>query len=185
MPGVKGQRSGGHNAKTVAQHQLAGTMQKVRHAGIRNPTPSAGVPKSPKKLTGDAKDEWDRMLAELEDMGTLAKTDRAALYQYCQLFGETEAIAQTQQETAATIDLLEENLHGPAEERENLLGVVQEITKLRQLEARYTNQIRQGRMGLRTYLVEFGMTPASRGRVRLPSAPSDRDEWDDLDGTLQ
>lgn len=175
MPGVKG-RSGGRNAKTAAQHQRDGTFQRVRHEGIENPEPPTGDPVSPKTLEGDALEEWSRMLRRLTDSRTLSGVDDGALYQYCRLFAETEAIALTQAETAATIDLLEENLGGPKEERENLLGVAQEITKLRQLEARYTTQIRQGRMALRTYLVEFGLTPAARSRVRISGDSSKHEQ---------
>ena len=167
MAGVKG-RSGGQSAKTIDELKRSGTYREDRHGGVRNPEPTIGIPVSPKPLEGDAAEEWDRMIQRLADCKTLSPVDGAALYQYCRLFAETEAIAVTQLETASTIDLLEENLNGPKEERENLLEVAQEITKLRQLEARYTTQVRQGRMALRAYLVEFGLTPASRGRVKLP-----------------
>lgn len=174
MSGVKG-RSGGRNAKTKSDLVLHGSFRKDRHADRTNPEPTLGVPDPPKVLEGDALAEWTRMVGRLTECRTLAKVDDAALYQYCQLFAETEAIAVTQVETAATIDLLEENLTGPKEEREDLLAVAQEITKLRQLEARYTTQVRQGRMALRTYLVEFGMTPAARSRVKAePEAPKSK-----------
>lgn len=180
MAGVPG-RSGGRNAKPVKDHLLKGTFQKVRHGGVKNPEPPDGIPTPPKPLAGDTKDEWGRMLTRLTSSKTLSTVDDGALYQYCCLFAETEAIAVTQAETAATIDLLEENLCGPKEEREDLLQVAQEITKLRQLEARYTTQIRQGRMAIRAYLVEFGLTPASRGRVKIADKP-DADPFSEFDG---
>jgi len=116
------------------------------------------------------------MIRRLTDSKTLSTVDDGALYQYCQLFAETEAIAVTQLETASTIDLLEDNLSGPKEEREDLLQVAQEITKLKQLEARYITQVRQGRMALRGYLVEFGMTPAARSRVKVIPSAKDKDD---------
>ena len=179
MAGVKG-RSGGQNAKTVSQHKLQGTLQKVRHAGIRNPEPPAGEPVQPKKLDGDAKSEWGRMLERLRDCKTLSSVDGAALYQYCRMFAETEALVIRQEEIGASIDVLEESLgdfKGP-----ELIAAFQEMTKMRALESRYTSQIRQGRMGQRVFLVEFGLTPASRGRVKLPEQKPDADEWDALDG---
>lgn len=171
MAGTKG-RSGGRNARTVQEHQELGTYRHDRHDGIANPDPPKGLPTSPKPLEGDAKEEWDRMIARLTVSKTLSTVDDGVLYQYCRLFAETEAIAVTQLETASTIDLLEENLRG--EDRENLLEVCQEITKLKQLESRYTTQIRQGRMALRTYLVEFGMTPAARSRVKVLGADDEK-----------
>lgn len=179
MAGVSG-RSGGHNAKTVAQHLLEGTHQKVRHAGIKNPEPPAGEPVPPKKLTGDAKDEWKRMIERLRDCKILAAVDGAAIYQYCLLFAETEELATKQEEIGAALDVLEQSLgdfKGP-----ELIACFQEMTKMRALESRYTTQIRQGRMGLRVFLVEFGLTPASRGRVRLPEQKPEAESWDALDG---
>lgn len=184
MPGTA--NSGGRNKKSARAHRLQGTFQKVRHAGDQSPEAPNGVPSPPKTLEGEAKAEWERMVADMVSLGTASAVDGHALYQYCQLYAETEAIAVTQLETAATIDLLEENLHGPEEERENLLQVVQEISKLRQLEARYITQIRQGRMALRSYLVEFGMTPSARTRVKVPDKkPIDPFAQFDADGSVQ
>lgn len=171
MAGVKG-RSGGNNAKTVEQHHLEGTFNTTRHSGYVNPEPPPGLPTPPKVLTGDAEEEWDRMVRRLQTSKTVSVIDDGALYQYVRLFAETEAIAVTQLETAGSIQILEENiagLKGP-----DLVAVFQEISKLRQLEARYTNQIRQGRMAQRVFLVEFGMTPASRGRVRLTDTKDEK-----------
>lgn len=44
MPGVKGQRSGGQNAKTLRQHRLEGTIKKHRHSGYENADPPLGNP---------------------------------------------------------------------------------------------------------------------------------------------
>lgn len=169
MPGTGS--SGGRNVKTAKQHRLEGTFQKVRHAGFTNPEPPKGRPESPKKLAGEAKSEWDRMIVRLEANGTLAKTDDAALYQYCRLFAETEDLARLRDETGASVAILEENLSGL--EGADLVACFQEISKLRQLESRYAVQIRQGRMAQRMFLQEFGLTPASRGRVKLPERQND------------
>ena len=175
MAGVKGQRSGGHNAKTTAELRLAGTLRKDRHAGVKSPEPQKGRPKSPKKLSGDALAEWNRMCDRLEAAGVLFTTDDAAIYQVAQHFAETEDLVRLRDETGASIELLEENLHGI--ERSDLVSCYQEITKLRALQAGYTGKIRQGRALMRTMLNDFGLTPSSRGRVRVPEAPSDADPF--------
>lgn len=168
MAGVKGQRSGGHNAKTANEHALAGTKRRDRHA-FASPDPPKGRPTPPKRLEGDALAEWDAMIADLEAAKTLATTDRMALYQYCRLYAETEAQAERASEYAEGIQTLEDNLSGL--EGAELVACFQEIGKLHQLRAQNETKVRQGRMGLRIYLVEFGQTPASRGRVKLPEAP--------------
>lgn len=179
MPGVKG-RSGGHNAKTVEAHKLAGTFQKVRHGQITNPDPPKGDPVPPKRLTGDAKKEWGRMIVRLTASKTLSTVDDGALYQYCRLFSETERLAKQQREAGQRVESLEsrlEELQG-----EVMVEAYQTLTTMVKVEAAYGPQIRMGRMALRTYLVEFGLTPASRGRVKQASSAGDDDDgFSDLD----
>src|SRR6185295_7517647 len=92
MAGVKGQRSGGHNAKTAQEHRLSGTFRRGRHAGARGPELVAGDPTPPKTLHGDARAEWARMLEALRAAKSLSQNDYAALYQYTKLFGQTEVL---------------------------------------------------------------------------------------------
>src|SRR4051794_28551281 len=105
MAGVKG-RSGGHNVKTSKAHKLQGTFRKHRHAGSKSPEPPAAAPQPPKKLEGDTADEWTRMLERLRQSNVLSSVDGAALYQYCRLFAETEALMIRQEEIASAIDIL-------------------------------------------------------------------------------
>lgn len=171
MAGVKGQRSGGHNRKTREQLEKAGTFRKDRHGDLETPTAPPGVPQPPKPLDGEALDEWNRMIARLTETGALSVVDDALLFQYCRLFAETEGIYVAQQETAESIRILQENFdRSPGEKLsfEDLLEAAREIGKLRKLEAGYITKVRQGRMALRQLLVEFGLTPAARGRVKLP-----------------
>ena len=182
MPGVKG-RSGGRLAKTVKQHRLEGTFQKVRHGGFRNPDAPEGLPVPPEELEGKAKAEWGRMLSRLSVSKVISVVDDAALYQHARLYAETEAIASQQEALSASVQILEENIRGL--EGPDLVVVFQEISKMRQLEARYSTQVRQGRMAIRTYLVEFGLTPAARGRVRLPEKPDEVDPFAKYDTKLK
>jgi P27 family predicted phage terminase small subunit len=172
MAGVKNQRSGGHNAKTREQHEAEGTYRAHRHDGIENPEPPPGRPVPPKPLDGDAAEAWDRVCGFLEQSKILSVVDAEALYQYCQLFAEVEDIARIRSETGGSIQILEDNLaHIEADE---LVQVFQEITKLRAIESRCTTQVQAGRMKLRAYLVEFGLTPAARGRVKVASGKDDK-----------
>lgn len=169
MPGVKGQRSGGANAKTPQAHKLQGTFQKVRHAGYQGPDAPKGTPTPPKPLEGEVKAEWDRMIERLTQTGAASTVDDGVLYQYCHLFAEVEALRSDQETARGSVQILEENIHGL--EGPELVQVFQEIAKLRHDIKGYSTSIRQGRMAIRAYLQEFGLTPASRGRVKLPEAP--------------
>lgn len=178
MAGVRG-RSGGRNARTVKEHLLKGTFQKVRHGGVKNPEPPDGIPTPPKKLAGDTKEEWGRMLERLSSSKTLSTVDGGALYQYSCLFGETEKIAQRMEHNDSLIDGIEDRLHELHDG--DYVSAIQQLTELKKLESRYINQIRQGRMALRAYLVEFGLTPASRGRVKIADKPQ-TDPFSEFDG---
>lgn len=107
------------------------------------------------------------MITRLELSNTLSQVDDAALYQYCRMFDETEELALNKVEAGASVDILEQNLAGL--KGAELVQCFQEITKLRQLEAGYATKVRQGRVALRAFLVEFGLTPAARSRVKVTS----------------
>lgn len=165
MPGTR--HSGGRNKRSAAAHVLRGTFRKDRHKGEQTPEAPQGVPDPPKPLEGDALDEWNRTITRLTLLGTLSRVDDAVIFQYCRLFADTEAIAIKQLEVGGSIQILEDSLGDF--EKEDLLAAFQELTKLRRLEGQYTSQIRQWRMGQRVYLVELGLTPAARTRVKLPT----------------
>lgn len=114
------------------------------------------------------------MVGRLTETGALAKVDDAALYQYCQLFAETEGIRTDTlaiRRLSSQLKQAIQKLNGDA-----LVRAVGEIVKLQALIAKETQQLRQGHMALRQYLVEFGMTPAARPRVKLPktTAPASK-----------
>jgi P27 family predicted phage terminase small subunit len=166
--------SGGRNKKATQDVVRQGTFRTDRHGDHQTPEPPKGIPEPPKPLDGDAREEWDRMVARLEKMGTLSTVDDGALYQSCQLFAETEDLARLQQEAGDTARILRENFDGNEEMTfVDQLAAAQEINKSLKLQAGYVSQVRSGRMGQRQWLVEFGLTPAARSRVKV-SAPKEK-----------
>lgn len=129
----------------------------------------------PEGLSDGEQAEWHRLIWAFEDMGMLHRVDVLAIQQYCHLYAETEAVARQQSETQASLRILEENL--PGIEAADLVQVFGQIVILRKLIAKCTDQLRQGRMALRQWLVEFGLTPASRGKVKLPADSEPMDEF--------
>lgn len=186
MAGVKGQKSGGQNRRAPALHMLRGTFQPSRH-GRPMPEAPGGLPEPPPGLPAAVLAHWRVTVGLLDALGVVSRVDGLIVEQYSRLFVETAQVAVTQTETAASIARLEENLSGL--EGAELVQCFQEITKLRQLEARYTGQIRQGRMAQRQYLIELCLTPASRARgVSRPAAtttPVDRKKQRYLDALEQ
>src|SRR4051812_21548502 len=50
----------------------------------REPKPRLGAPECPKELQGEARAEWQRIVPDLDQIGLLARADRAVLMSYCQ-----------------------------------------------------------------------------------------------------
>lgn len=169
--------SGGRNKISRADHELAGTLRKDRHGaaggGEEPPDPPKGRPPTPPELAGHAREEWHRMIDRLEASRTLSLVDDAALYQYCCLFGETEDLQDSHRENAALVAIL----------RATTLSdeVFAQLVTVKQMDAKLTTQLRQGHMAVRSYLVEFGMTPSARARVKVPPAPVADDPMAEFD----
>jgi len=195
MPGTSS--SGGRNRRSRAEHDLAGTGRKDRGTSStpgavpeQLPDPPKGRPKRPSGLRGLALAEWVRMIDRLELNKTLSTVDDAALYQYCCLFGETEGITDKRRSTAALVKTLLTAVQrlvavaADADPQAALVDVTAAITEIAQLEqqdVKRTTQLRQGHMAIRQYLVEFGMTPAARGRVKVPDAQPADDPFAEFD----
>lgn len=172
---MAGTNSAGNNRKSRAQHERDGTFRKDRHGDLKNPEPSPGRPEPPGELDNLGQQTWARMIWAFEDMGMLHKVDGDALYAYCQLYAETEAVKEQQGEAKAGLRVLEENLSTRPETPEERLSAADkvqlfaQIVTLHKIISKCTDQLRSGRMAIRQYLVEFGLTPASRSRIKLPA----------------
>lgn len=111
------------------------------------------------------------MVTRLNAAKTLSTIDDAVLYQYCCLFAETEEIQRAHRANAQLVEKLQlviAKLRG----EEQIVNAITQIVQLKKLEIKSTAQLRQGHMALRQYLVELGMTPAARGRVKVAETPA-------------
>jgi len=165
--------SGGRNAKSPEHHRALGTFQPSRHAGFETPDLPHGRPAPPKPLTKAERAEWDRMVARLERAKTSSSVDDAALYQYVQLFAETEAIKTDRAGTRRLLRDLSRAMRSLT--GDTLVTAIDHLLQLKKALARDAVQLRMGHLAIRQYLVEFGMTPSSRTRVKIPkddAAPS-------------
>lgn len=168
--------AGLNRQKSRRQHEIDGTLRKDRHSDLRTPEPPAGRPDMPTELDNIAQAEWDRMMVRLELSESLSKVDDAAIYQYCRLYSDVERIADDQVAARGGVKILEENIREV--EKSELVQLFQEIVTLRKLVSKCTDQLRAGRMAIKQYLVEFGLTPASRGRIKLP--PKTQEDVDEF-----
>jgi len=184
VPGTSS--SGGRNKKSHRAHALAGTGRKDRGTvktatSADAPDPPIGRPPVPIGLIGPALAEWKRMVARLEAAKTVSIVDDAALYQYCCLFAETEAIVVAHRTNAALVAKLQTAID-KLRDGEQIVRAIESIVQLKKLEVKSTAQLRQGHMAVRQYLVELGMTPAARSRVKVPdNTPVEADPFAEFD----
>lgn len=172
MSGTEGRS--GRRRLSAAAHVLRGTFRPDRHGDDATPEPPIGAPTPPKPLAGDAKAEWNRMVHRLTTTKTLSLVDDGALYQYCDLFAETEALKgkywviekQTRQLTKI---VAKQKLDGS-----EFVAALKQITELQRQSIGLVTKLRQNHLALRTWLVEFGLTPSARTRVKQLGGGAER-----------
>ena len=123
----------------------------------KEPQPEVLIPKAPEHLTETAKNEWDRISKELFILGIISEMDRTALAAYCQLYSRWKEAEE-------------------AIERE---GMVVETTNGNIIQSPLVSIANRALELMKQYLVEFGMTPSSRTRVKVTDKPK-KSEWDDI-----
>jgi P27 family predicted phage terminase small subunit len=153
--------SGGRNKRSAASHQLTGTLRRDRHT-FTSPSPPTGEPVRPDTLKGEARAEWDRMVVRLTASQTLSTVDDAALYVYCRVFADAERLQRA-------VDALD----SPFFDKVSVDGAGVEHIEPK-VHPGFA-QLRSYRQALRQFLVEFGLTPSSRSRVKLADT-TERDE---------
>ncbi len=124
---------------------LQGTFRNDR-AVVNEPAPEADLPKCPTFLKGEARREWKRIVPELAALQLISRIDRAALCGYCtawETMVESDKVVQAEGTTIR-------NAKGRLVQHPEL-AIRDQAMKM-----------------LRGYLVEFGMTPASRTRIHVP-----------------
>ena len=127
----------------------------------REPEPAQGIPVRPDWLDAEAQAEWDRVAQELSDMGLLTLADRAALCAYCTAWSrwvEAEAMVK------------------------KFGMIVKSPEKGFPMKSPYLSIADQALETMRKLMVEFGLTPSSRSRIRVPPGG---DEIDELDRFLE
>src|SRR4029077_6138146 len=157
--------------KSIAALQRSGMFRKDKHPRQRSPSATPGRPSTPLGLDALALEAWDAVVLALEDMGVIHLVDSHAITQYARLYSETETITVQRVTTRAAIEAINPTIASlkGAELSQAIAGLVD----LAKLDAKYTDQLRNGRNAIRLYLGEFGLTPASRNRIRIPEAAPD------------
>ena len=139
-------------------HQLHGNPSG-RPFNENQPEPPVKIPDPPIRLGTVARRHWRYIVPLLEEMGVLAAIDSAALAAYCQTFEQWSDLE----------DVIKKDKK-LAEDDENKLSLRDNLSVGRSL-IQIRNQMRM-------MLAEFGMTPASRGRVSVLNYKKPLDEFE-------
>lgn len=121
---------------------LKGTAQPCR-TNRNEPEPETEVPDIPHHLSKEARQEWNRITPLLEAMGLVAQIDMTSLAMYCQSWGD----------------------HVKAENMIRRNGAVIKGAKGSLVKSPWVGMSKDARLIAHKFLVEFGLTPASRSRV--------------------
>lgn len=146
----------GRKPKPTLIRQLEGNPGK-RALNHQEPVPPAGVPDCPEHLDDEARAEWFRTAAVLLEMGLLSRADRSALTAYCTVYSRW--------------------LHAEAQVKK-FGSIVKSPDKGFPMKSPYLTIADQALESMRKLMVEFGLTPSSRSRIRVMDDPKARDELD-------
>lgn len=146
----------GRKPKPTVLKVLEGNPGK-RRINDREPSAPAGMPDCPGYLDDTARDEWQRTGEVLRDMGLLSLADRTALAAYC------TAYSRWVQAEAAV---------------KKFGTIVKSPDKGFPMKSPYLTIADQAMESMRKFMVEFGLTPSSRSRIKVPDAGQAGDEFD-------
>ena len=128
-----------------------------RKLSTNEPDPPPAIPTCPSHLDKVAKREWRRISKELFEMGIISKLDRAALGAYCDAYGRwAESAKQIQQ-----------------------YGMIFKSPSGYPMPSPYLQILHTALDQMRAFLTVFGLTPASRSRVKVAN-PKQRDLFSDF-----
>jgi P27 family predicted phage terminase small subunit len=149
----------GRKPKPTKLKLLEGNPGK-RRINTEEPQPPKGTPEPPNFLDEEARAEWFRTATILQEMGLLSLADRSALAAYCTAYSRWVA-AEAQVKKYGTI--------------------VKSPNKGFPMKSPYLTVADQSLETMRKFMVEFGLTPSSRSRIRTPGSA----KADDLDAFLE
>ncbi len=141
----------GRKPKPTALKVLEGTRSDRLNPA--EPVPVPGLPECPEHLDEVAREEWARIVPQLDALGVLSRTDGSALALYCDAFSQW---VQANEEIGGT-------------------GLIVYTEKGGVKANPAVAMARAARAQMHRLLVEFGCTPSSRTRVHStrPEAPKD------------
>jgi P27 family predicted phage terminase small subunit len=161
MPG----KSTGRPRKPTAIKKLEGNPGK-RPLNENEPF-YPGAPGMPAWLSKNAKEEWNRIVPELDAVGLLQRVDRAMIAGYCEAWAKFKTAEKTIQEKGSTFEIPKYDRDG------NVLSVYHQVTPEVSISNNAMSQIIK-------FCQEFGLSPSSRTRLTVEKKTNNKGGVEDL-----
>ena len=123
----------------------------------KEPKPARRIPSAPAHLTSEAQVAWGRLTVLLDRMGVLTEADGFALERLCDCYAEILALREV-------IDLQGRTYETTSTQGELVLKANPAVAMLADVDRRF-----------KSYLVEFGLTPAARSKVQVKDNDDEED----------
>ena len=150
-----------NNTKPTKLKILEGNPGK-RPLNKFEPQPKVENPSCPSFLCYEARVEWKRIVPKLMALGLISRIDRAALAAYCQAYGRW---VKAEKALKAVEDKFK-NVNAGG-------GLCYQTPKGYWVTQPLVSVANKALEQMHKFLIEFGMTPASRTRISMKSSESD------------
>lgn len=161
----------GRRPTPTAIKELAGNPGK-RPLNDAEPTPELVAPEMPKGMAAAARREWEFMVPVLLRLGVLSNIDGKALAAYCDAYAMWEA---------ARRDLFKHGMVFDTPIFDKMGNVIMYDGKMllkRQPNPSFSQWNTAAKL-MKSYLIEFGLTPASRTKLKI-TKPAEADPMEDF-----
>lgn len=147
--------------KPTALKKLAGNPGHYP-LNTEEPTPDTGVPEMPKGLRPTARREWKRITRDLMQLGVLTVIDGKALAMYCDAYADWQ---EAQRDCVKHGLVLDAPVLDDANQPIVIAGRALTVRKVNPAFTVKTSAMKT----MKAFLIEFGLTPASRSKLKLPA----------------
>jgi P27 family predicted phage terminase small subunit len=164
-------------------HVLRGNPSKKTAAQLGDSLqPEIDIPGCPGHLLKEARKEWKRITPELERYGLISSLDRAALSSYCQSWALLVYVEQRIRANMERAEKKRAECDARGEEYVGGDGLVEVTSNGNTIYSPYWVMRNRAHYAIERALINFGLSPAARGRVS-PSTRLQKDMFEDTNSS--
>ncbi|ATR83050.1 phage terminase small subunit P27 family [Pseudomonas defluvii] len=130
----------------------------------KEPLPAKRIPSTPAHLTDEGQVAWGRLTVLLDRMGVLTEADGFALERLCDCYSEILALRELVDANGRTYETT-------STQGELVIKANPAVAMLADADRRF-----------KSYLVEFGLTPAARSKVQIKADDDQEDQFAEFFG---